>query len=147
MLSPFPILIKSLSGQWIHGVPFPVLITIFVTGMRHQNFSALRGLRKRIVTSAALTFFFFSCSAFGSALPSPLPMCGLGNRKMKSLEEGKILKIAMTGWHENFVFTVAKLKPHAFRQKLESVHMAFSQLGGLLIFFALLIFHFSSPST
>ena len=70
MLSPFPILIKSLSGQWIHGVPFPVLITIFVRGMKYQNFNASRSLWKIIVTSATLTFFFFS--VLHLAQPCPL---------------------------------------------------------------------------
>lgn len=67
MLSAFPILIKSLSGQWIHVVPFPVLIAIFVTRMRNQNFNASHLLLK-IILSSSLWSASGSASRFSPCL-------------------------------------------------------------------------------
>lgn len=132
MLSPFPILIKSLSGQWIHVVPFPVLITIFVTRMRYQNFNASHGLWKIIVNSAALTYIF-------SVLPLAQP-CGslpclfmvlviwrLRWRVLKTAEVMKsqyriVLKLCLSLFND-------KPKPNSAvcsTQKLESGHMVIS---------------------
>ena len=157
MLSPFPILVKSLSGQWIHGVPFPVLITIFVRGMRYQNFNASHSLWKIIGTSEALTIFFFFFPVLHLAQPCPLFPAYVWPWQL----EDKASSIGQNFRNHNDRITL-KLCHFRFSDKTKSdrtTHKLYTKVGACVYIYIcghflvkwfitiLFHFHFYSPST